>query len=161
VHGADREFLEGFEQPGSSTVVRYVALYRLRAIGNLLTTTENRLVDDGEWRIAERGETAFSLGGEEITVTSAEIVSGPRRRLVWSFYIVDGRITARLLKAKLLQARAVLLRGAPLAALVAISASMDDPGNPAEEQLARFLSANESLPRYLDSLRLVEAEPGV
>jgi len=45
--------------------------------------------------------------------------------------------------------------------LVAISASMDDPGNPAEEQLARFLSANESLPRYLDSLRLVEAEPGV
>ena len=37
VHGADREFLEGFEQPGSSIVVRYVALYRLRAIGNLLT----------------------------------------------------------------------------------------------------------------------------
>ena len=94
-------------------------------------------------------------------MTSAEIVSGPRRRLVWSFYIVDGRITARLLKAKLLQARAVLLRGAPLAALVAISASMDDPGNPAEEQLARFLAANESLPRYVDSLRLVEAEPGV
>jgi len=161
VHGADREFLEGFEQPASVTVVRYVALYRLRAIGNLLTTTENRLVDDGEWRIAERGETAFSLDGEEITVTSAEIVSGPRRRLVWSFYIVDGRITARLLEAKLLQARAVLLRRAPLAALVAISASMDDPGNPAEEQLARFLAANESLPRYVDSLRLVEAEPGV
>jgi len=161
VHGADREFLEGFEQPGSGIVVRYVALYRLRAIGNMLTTAENRLVDDRDWRIAERGEAAFSLGGEKITVTSAEIVTGPRRRLVWSFYVVDGRITARLLEAKLLQARAVLLRRAGVAALVAVSASMDNPGNPAEDQLARFLAANESLPWYVDSLRLVEAEPGV
>lgn len=161
VHGADREFLEGFEHPGSDIVVRYLALYRLRAIGNMLTTTENRLADDREWRIVETGETAFSSGGEKITVTSAEIVSGPHRRLVWSFYIVDGRITARVLEAKLLQARAVLLRRAPVAALVAVSASMDDPGNPAEEQLTRFLAASQSLPRYVDSLHLVEAEPGV
>jgi exosortase A len=161
VHGADREFLEGFEQPGSGIIVRYVALYRLRAIGSMLTTTENRLADDAEWRIVERGETALSLGGEKIEMTSAEIVSGPRRRLVWSFYIVDGRITARLLEAKLLQARAVLLRRAPVAAFVAVSASMDDPGNRAEEQLARFLATSQSLPQYLDSLRLVEAEPGV
>src|SRR6516165_7587867 len=103
----------------------------------------------------------LSLWGEKITVTSAEIVTGPRRRLVWSFYVVDGRITARLLEAKLLQARAVLLRRAGVAALVAVSASMDNPGNPAEDQLARFLAANESLPWYVDSLRLVEAELGV
>ena len=161
VHGADREFLEEFEQPGSGIVVRYVALYRLRAIGNMLTTAENRLADDGEWRIAERGEAVFSLGGEKIAVTSAEIVSGPRRRLVWSFYIVDGRITARLFEAKLLQARAVLLQRARVAALVAVSASMDDPGNPAEEQLTRFLTASQSLPRYVDSLRIAESGPGV
>jgi len=161
VHGADREFLEEFEQPRSGIVVRYVALYRLRAIGNMLTTAENRLADDDQWRIAERGETAFSLVGEKITLTSTEIVNGPHRRLVWSFYIVDGRITARLLKAKLLQARAVLLRRAPVAALVAVSASMDDPSNPAEKQLTRFLAASESLPRYVNSLHVVEAQPGV
>jgi exosortase A len=160
VHGAAREFLEEFEQPGSDIVVRYVALYRLRAIGNMLTTTENRLADDREWRIVEAGETAFYSGGKTMTVTSAEIVSGPHRRLVWSFYVVDGRITARVLEAKLLQARAVLLRRAPVAALVAVSASMDDPGNPAEEQLTRFLAASQSLPRYVDSLHLVETEPG-
>ena len=151
VHGADREFLESFEQSGSDIVDRYVALYRLRAIGNLLTTTENRLADDREWRIAERGRAEFSLDGEKITVTSAEIVGGLHRRLVWSFYVVDGRITASLLKAKLLQARAVLLRQAPVAALVAISAIMDDPGDPAEGQLARFLAASQSLLGYLDS----------
>jgi len=161
VHGADRDFLEGFERPGSGIVVRYVALYRLRAIGNMLTTAENRLADDGEWRIAERGEAAFSLGGENMMVTSAEIISGPHRRLVWSFYIVDGRITARVFEAKLLQARAVFLRRAPVAALVAVSASMDDPGDPAEEQLAHFLAASQSLPQYVESLRIAEAEPGV
>ena len=161
VHGADREFLEEFEQPGSGIVVRYVALYRLRALGNMLTTTENRLADDSEWRIVERGEAVFSLGGEKTAVTSAEIVSGPHRRLVWSFYIVDGRITARLFEAKLLQARTVLLQRARVAALVAVSASMDDPGNPAEEQLIRFLAASQSLPQYVDSLRITESKPGV
>ena len=161
VHGADRQFLEEFEQPGSGIVVRYVALYRLRALGNMLTTTENRLADDGDWRIAKRGEVVFSLGGEKIAVTSAEIVSGPHRRLVWSFYVVDGRITARLFEAKLLQARAVLLQRARVAALVAVSASMDDPGSPAEEQLTRFLAASQSLPQYVDSLRIAESEPGV
>ena len=160
VHGADREFLEGFEQPGSGAVIRYIALYRLRAIGNMLTTTENRLADDEQWRIAERGKTAVLLNGAKITVTSAEIVNGPHRRLVWSFYIVDGKITAGLLEAKLLQARAVLLRQTPVAALVAVSASMDDSGNPAGEQLARFLAASEPLPRYVDSLHLVAAQPG-
>ena len=162
VHGADREFLEAFERSGSDIVVRYIALYRMRAIGNMLTTNESRLADDREWRIAEYGETTFSLeSGERITVTSAEIVSGPRRRLVWSFYIVDGRIAARLFEAKLLQAQAVLLRRAHVAALVAVSASMDDPGNPADEQLTRFLVASQSLPRYIDALRTTETDPGV
>ena len=160
VHGADREFLERFEESGSGSVVRYIALYRLRAIGNLLTTTENRLADDGEWRIAEQGQAEFSWGGEKVAVTSAEIVSGHHRRLVWSFYIVDGKITTGLLETKLLQAHAVLLRRAPLAAFVAISASMDDPGDSAEGQLARFLAASQSLPGYLASLRR-PAEPGV
>ena len=115
------EFLE-IRTAGIRIVVRYIALYQLRAIGSMLTTSENRLADDTDWHIAERGEAALSLGGEKITVASAEIVSGARRRLVWSFYIVDGRITARLFEAKLLQARAVLLRRAPVAALVAVSA---------------------------------------
>jgi exosortase A len=159
VQGADREFLESFKGSGSDIVVRYIALYRLRAIGNLLTSTENRLTDDNEWRIAERDRAELSLDGQKITVTSAEIVSGIHRRLVWSFYIVDGRITASLLEAKLLQARAVLLRQAPVAALIAVSASMDDPGDPAAGQLARFLAANQSLPGYVDSLR-GRAEPG-
>ncbi len=133
--------------------MRFVGLYRLRAIGNLLTNTENRLADDITWRIAESRQAEVSWGGEKARVTRAEIVNGRHRRLVWSFFVVDGKIAAGLIETKLLQARAVLLRQAPAAALVAVSASMDDPGDPAEGQLARFLAANGNLPEYVSALR--------
>jgi hypothetical protein len=72
---------------------------------------------------------------------------------VWSFYVVDGRIASGLIATKLLQARAVLFEREPLAAFVAVSASMDDPDNPAERQLTRFLAASQSFPEYVNSLR--------
>ena len=152
VAGADREFLEEFKDPGSGTVIRYVALYRLRAIGNSLTTTGNRVVDDIHWHIAGYSRAEVSLGGKPTAVASTEIVSGQRRRLVWSFYVVDGRIAAGLIETKLLQACAVLFEREPLAAFVAVSASMDDPDDPAERQLTRFLAGGQSLPEYVASL---------
>lgn len=152
VHGADRQFLQSFAAPGSDIVVRYVALYRLRAVGNALTNSDNRIADDHAWRVAERAPVEMLLDGRTVAATGTQIVSGPRRRLVWSFYLVDGKITAGLLRTKLLQARAVLLQHAPLAAFVAISASMDDPGDRAEDQLERFLRASQPLPQYLDRL---------
>jgi EpsI family protein len=129
-----------------------VALYRLRAVGNWLTNTENRIADDHIWQVAEQGRAELSLAGETVRVTSTQIVSGQHRRLVWSFYVVDGKIAAGLLRTKLLQARAVLLRRAPMAAYVAVSASMDDPDDPAAAQLARFLEAAQPLPQYIEML---------
>jgi exosortase A len=152
VNGADREFLEGFEEPGSGVVIRYVALYRLRAIGNALTMTGNRLVDDTKWHIAGYGQAEAAMGGQPTRVASTEIVSGQRRRLVWSFYVVDGEIAAGLMETRLLRARAVLLERAPVAAFVAISASMDDPKDPAEQQLTRFLAASQPFTEYLATL---------
>ena len=153
VSGADRQFLESFREPDAGMVIRYLALYRLRAIGNLLTTTENRVADDVEWHIVSYGRAEPTLRGRQTRVASAEVVNGHRRRLVWSFYVVDGKIAAGLIEAKLLQARAVLFQREPVAALVAISASMDDPDDPAERQLSRFLAASQPVPEYLESLR--------
>jgi EpsI family protein len=152
VNGADHEFLDGFEAPGSGIVIRFVALYRLRASGDALTTTGNRLVDDQRWHITGYGRSAANLVGSPTIVASTEIVSGQRRRLVWSFYVVDGRIAAGLIETKLLRAGAVLLDREPVAAFVAISASMDDPKDPAERQLTRFLAASQPLPEYLLTL---------
>jgi exosortase A len=153
VSGADREFLDEVQEPGSGVVIRYVALYRLQAIGNSLTTTENRLVDNVRWHTAEYGSTELTIDGKKTVITTAEIVSGQKRRLVWSFYVVGGNIAAGLVETKLLQARAVLFEREPVAALVAISASMDDPNDPAERQLTRFLAASEPFPVYLGSAR--------
>jgi exosortase A len=152
VHGADREFLEGFEEPGSGVVIHYVALYRLRAGGDALTTTENRLADDKLWHITGYGRYETMLDGKPIPVASTQIVSGQRRRLVWSFYFVDGRIAAGLLETKLLRACAVLLEQDPVGGFVAISASMDDPKDPAEQQLIRFLAASQPLTEHLATL---------
>jgi exosortase A len=152
VQGADRQFLQSFAEPGSGVVLRYVALYRLRAVGNALTNTDNRIADDHLWRVTQQGPAEVSLGGEKVEVTSTQIVSGPYRRLVWSYFFVDGKIASGLLRAKLLQARAVLLRRVPLAAFVAVSASMDDPGDRAEVQLEGFLRATQPLAQYLDRL---------
>ncbi len=152
VYGADREFLDGFEEPGSGVVIRYVALYRLRAGGDALTKTGNRLADDKRWHITEYGRAEAILGSEPTTVASTQIVSGQRHRLVWSFYVVDGRITAGLLETKLLRARAILVDREPVGAFVAISASMDDPKDPAEQQLERFLAASQPPTKYLAAL---------
>ena len=86
-------------------------------------------------------------------MTSAEIVGAQHRRLVWSFYVIDdGRTAAGLMETKLLQARAVLFERVPVAGFVAISASMDDPLDPAERQLTRFLTASQPFPEYFDVL---------
>jgi EpsI family protein len=152
VHGADREFLDGFEEPGSGVVIRYVALYQLRASGDALTKTGNRLADDKQWHITGYGRAEAILGGKPTMVASTEIVSGQHHRLVWSFYVVDGRIATGFLEAKLLRARAVLLDREPVGAFVAISASMDDPKDPAEQQLTHFLAASQPLTEYLLTL---------
>jgi EpsI family protein len=152
VYGADREFLDGFEEPGSGVVFRYVALYRLRGSGDALTKTGNRLADDKLWHITGYGHAEATLGGKATAVASTEIVSGQRHRLVWSFYVVDGRVAAGLLETKLLRARAVLLDREPVGAFVAISASMDDPKDPAERQLTRFLEASRPLTEYVATL---------
>ena len=153
VDGADREFLEGFQEPGSGPVVRYIALYRLQAIGNSLTRTGNRVADDARWQIVEYGHAKTFVGREPAVVASTEIISGQRHRLVWSFYVVDGKIAASLMQAKLLQARAVLFERKPVAAFVAISASQNDTNDPADHQLARFLAASRPFPQYTAALQ--------
>ena len=84
---------------------------------------ENRIADEKSWQVTRSDRVKAPIAGQPETINMVQMVSGPRRRLVWSFYIVDGEITTGLFEAKLLQARAVLLRRSPIAAFVAASAS--------------------------------------
>ena len=142
VTGADRVFLDAYEAPGIGQVIRFVGLYRLRAIGNRLTTSDNRVADEHEWNMVRGFRTEVSIGGQKAPVTATVLSRGAQRRLVWSFFVVDGTVTDRLIAAKLLQARAALFSHAPQAALVMVSTSVDDSIDRVEERLARFVAAN-------------------
>jgi exosortase A len=158
--GAERDWLQSFAEPGSAdagTVIRYVAVYRLQPIGNALTRGDNRIADDLAWQIASQGTDQIRYGDRTVPVTSTRILGGNRRRLVWSFYVVDGAIASKALDAKLAQAREVLLRGASFAAYVAISASEDDPALPARRQLEAFVQGNHSLLAELEALSVGRA----
>jgi exosortase A len=150
--GAEHEWLNSFEEPRSGIVVRYVGLYRLHPVGNALTRTDNRIADDVTWQLQSQEQEQIRVGDSVAAVTRSRIVASLRRRLVYSFYIVDGAIAAGPIQAKLLQARAVLLRRASLAALVAVSASSDDPDFPASAQLRQFLEASRPLLGDLEAL---------
>ena len=154
IAGAEREWLRSFQEPGSGVVVRYVALYRLRPIGNALTRSDNRIADDTVWQLQSRTRAQIHYGDQSAMVTANRIVSGPHQRLVYSFYIVDGTIAAGTVEGKFLQAHAVLLQRAPRAAFVAVSASDDDPDFPASAQLDQFLEANRPL---LDGLKALNS----
>lgn len=153
VHGADRELLQTFEAPGSPPVISFIALYRLRAIGNALTNSENRIADEKIWQVTGSARVKAPIAGQPETINTVRMTSGPQRRLVWSFYIVDGEITAGLFKAKLLQARAILLRRSPIAAFVAVAASSTESDDPAAvDQLRRFFEASQPTQRLLTAL---------
>lgn len=153
VSGANREYLETFDGPDSATVTRYIALYRLHNTGNRLTSSDNRIADDRQWRIARQGRAQMDLAGGTVAVNRSEIVRGPERGLVWSFYVVDGRITASLLEAKLLQLRALLHQRRPIGAFVVVETNADhQSGNP-ERNLNRFFATAQPLAQYIDVLQ--------
>ena len=144
VAGASRESTETYRD-GDASVTEFVALYRLPARGSPLTRTVNAVADPNAWRVAASGQTTASIGGTPVAVHTATIVQQAHYRLVWWFYVVDGRATASTIEAKLLQARAALLGGAHVGAYIAISTEVDDVA-PQNASLAPFLEALRPLP---------------
>jgi len=149
VFDADREFLGSYESPDSGQVIAYTAFYRLRAIGSRLTASDNRIAEEHRWHVSESGSFTAPIAGRQTTVRRWVLADGRARRLAWSFFVVDGTITDRPLIARLLQAQAVLLRRAPVAAFVAVSTGMADSPFLAEARLTSFLAADRTLADYV------------
>jgi len=149
--GPDRVFADAFTD-GRSTVYRFVALYVARGRTNNLVRSQNRIADGVHWSMAVQGAREAKIGGSDRSLEATEIVSRARRRLVFSFYVVDGTITSDPLTAKLRQAAAVMTGGERVSAFVAVATDFADGGPPPAEVLTRFLGATEPLPRYVTAL---------
>ena len=93
-----------------------------------------------------RGQQVASarVAGAETPIKFTRLVLGPRGRLVWYWYWVDGRFTSSRILAKLLEVRAKLLGGAGAAAVISVAADYEDVAAEAAVVLQKFLDQVES-----------------
>ena len=126
---------------GDQVVNEFVAAYRFPTRGNPLTRSMNTIAESKSWHIVRSDSVISPVKGSTVTVATTTIVHQGHYRTVWWFYVVDGRVTASRLQAKLLQARASLRGGEHLGAFVAISTPTSEAAEPSPPALLHFLSA--------------------
>ena len=144
---ADKELSDGFTE-GANRIERFVALYATRGRTNNLIRSDNRIADPDVWNITARRSAVAHLGGQEIAVNAAEIVSGNHRKLVWWFYALDGTTAASLWDVKRHQLQAYITANRCSSALIAVATDFTD-GSQAAMVLDRFVAAMQPLPPYL------------
>ena len=84
-----------------------------------------------------------------VSVNVAELVSGTRRLLVWSFYGVGGANVANVWDVKWRQFRAFLMGNSCPSAFVAVASEVTGDTIASAKTLERYLSSMENLPDYL------------
>jgi exosortase A len=153
VSGADREFLDNFTN-GQGRVERYVALLISHGDNNIMRNLGRPAADATPWERAniKRAQARIGDSLQDIEVSEIRSEDG-RRRLVWSFYIVDGKAVASALRAKLLEAYASLTGGGRAIAYVAVSTPIDNSAIDRQAELQEFLGAMTSLDSYIAAIK--------
>ncbi|HUK59677.1 MAG TPA: exosortase A [Stellaceae bacterium] len=149
VHGADRSFRTDYSD-GPNVVGRFVAIYQASPSGNYLVRSSNRIADPERWATVSRSSESIRINDQEETVTEERIAEGDRRMLVWSFYVIDGRVVAAPLAARLIQLRDLFGRADRVEAFFALAVDESNTENP-RNVLQNFLAAMEPARTYLDS----------
>jgi EpsI family protein len=144
---ADKEIVESFSN-GSAQVDRFVALYLPHGRENNLIRSDNRVADMERWSIAGRRRPTVRIGGRDVRVIETELLGGGgARRLVWSFYALDGIVTSTVLEAKQHQVQAYFERSGCPSAFIAVAVDLNSAAGP--DALRRYLAAMEPLSSYL------------
>ena len=136
--GADAESVQAYADE-NSRVTYYVAFYTHQRPGSEVVNELNRLADEEVWRRVGSDSRTAKIDGQLLTIRVSRLASGKTKRLVWSWYWVDGNFTGSLYMAKLLQARARLFGGISAAAVVAVAADYEDSPEKAVRSLESFL----------------------
>ncbi len=123
---------------GRAMVTEIVAVYPVPERGNPLTREAAEIVRPEPWRLVEAGRNSISVGGNPVSVNMAKITRDGRQRLVWWFYVIDGKPTGSVIEAKLLQAATALHGERRLGALVVLSTEISEAIKPAEAILTGF-----------------------
>ncbi len=100
IHDVGRSF-QDVKSDGAHTVYRVVALYPAGSSRSKLIRSDDRLADEHKWSYVSSSHTRLRIEGSEIPVDSTVIESDGLRRLVLSFYVVDGRAVVSPLQVKI------------------------------------------------------------
>lgn len=147
--GAREVVRESFESKGA-VVDRVVAWYPLQEQGREVVHRGNDLTGEG-WRRLSTTSEAITVDGQPVEVKILRLGRGDARRIVWSWYWIDGTYTGDDRVAKLLEARSVLFGGSGAGALIAVSAQYTDPlrAATAEGGIRAFVGAHQTLSTQL------------
>ena len=145
------ELQTGYLGAAREQVGLYLAYYRHQGYDSKVISSQNELVTtkDKLWAQVGEGADRVVLAGHEFGVRSAELRSSlasglpESRALVWRFYWINGRLTARDAEAKAYGAVYRLLgRGDDAAAIVLYAPIEANQRGAAEQVLRRFLTDN-------------------
>ncbi|NRF66499.1 exosortase A [Aquincola sp. S2] len=138
----------------------YLAYYRGQDDQRKLVSSSNVLVasSDRDWNAVHTQLKPVALGARTVEVRQTALMSPMSTReharmLVWQLYWINGELTARDVRAKLLSAWQRLRGQGDESAAIVIYAA-DRPGQPAEAALRGFLGANlDTIERALQAAR--------
>jgi EpsI family protein len=150
IQDPDREFLRTFDDNGRN-VTQYVALYGAKGFHNNLVRGTNDIADPKHWQSTGTGRRRVGMDGGEATVATNFLTGTGQRLLVWDFYVVNGKIVASPMQAKLAQLTGIVGRSDDVAAFVAIATEENGNGAESAGTLQKFLASMEPMSRYLES----------
>ena len=136
------------EARATSAVDMAIVYYGRIREGHSLISSTNRLWDGAIWRAVERSRVVAKLGPQTVELDETVIRSLSERRLIWSFYWMDGRFTTSNLTIKLLQLKTAFT-GNEASALIAFSTPIDGAVEDARARLKTALASFGDLPKYL------------
>lgn len=143
----DRVFADTVED-GTHRIDRFIALYAPHGLSSNLIRADNRVADPELWRPVFGGRRVVDVAGRPTEVNVSEVVAAGRRRVIWSFYVLDGTTAASVWQAKWHEAHAYVVGWRCPASFVAVSEEYE-MGLPNAEGLARYLKTMPPLRAYV------------
>lgn len=138
--GADANLFRHY-RAGGRGVDLYIAYYTHQRQGAEVVQWQNRFSTRGGWTRIAGGRARVVIDGDPLTVSRTRLVSQRKqqKRVVFSWYWVDGTFTANPIMAKLLRARARLLGAPAAAAMISVASDYRDQPSEAIATLRAFL----------------------
>ena len=152
--GADLETSADYRR-GEDVVSTHVAYYRSQTQGAELINLSNRLVgpDDKAWRQIRTSANVVAIDSGDFPVKEGSLAGRGGRKLVWTWYWIDGATTTSPYRAKFLEMTSKLLGTSPPAAGISLSAPIQSDEDAARRIMAAFLMEMlEGFDRELSSL---------